>query len=79
MPYQCLFGSNPTTTSEDTLQTRKCHANAKANRIRTKHNMSPPLWCGDIIVALNVWLTIRLAIAYMRTGYKNVDVSSPKD
>ena len=37
MIYPCKFGKNPTTGSQDIVQTR----NGDANRIQTKNSMSP--------------------------------------
>ena len=50
--YLCKFGKNPTTGSQDIVQTRKCHANA--NWIRNKNNIYPtPLVGGKKIYFVN--------------------------
>ena len=45
------FGKNLLTGSEDAEQTRKCHADTKANEISTKNNRAHSPWFGDLLVA----------------------------
>ena len=54
MLHPCKFSLNPHTGLWDTVQTKKCYADANANvdanRIRTKNNMTPSPSVGDIIL-----------------------------
>ena len=78
MLHTCKFSQNPPTGSWDIVQTRKSHANADANadanRIHTKNNMSPSPSVGDIIpnvTSLQTWL--KSANQFMRYGaQKNI-------
>ena len=46
--YLCKFGQNPSTGSKD-IASERSYADADADRIRTKNNMSPTFGLGDIM------------------------------
>ena len=54
------------------MQATKCHADADANRIRTKNNMSPSPSVGDIISANSDSRNDKDAEKFYVTGFRRV-------